>query len=384
MKIGKLKQKSHRESLNIKIKSLYAKLNDFTIIVLMFFDYLSKGGVKVFYGYRKLPSTKEIAKGGIIKFQRLSEMYPNRLRGYNILYMVSSHYPPQAEYIKKASKRKGARFVWNQDGVAYPAWMPTGWEIVNAKLAAFLHDADYVFYQSEFAKESADNFLGKVKSKHEVLYNPVDTQLFHPENKKIDLHSIVILSAGSKYKFDRIEIPLRCLSFVHQQYPHARLRFAGHISPELRIPTQKLISELKLEHHVSFLPPFSQKAAPEIFRKCDMLLHPKINDPCPGVVIEAMACGLPIVYSDSGGVPELVGSTAGVGVATEANWDSFEHAKPKDWAGAVLSVFDSYLEFSESARQRAVERFDLRPWIARHRQIFNELLDRGKNRVGNL
>ena len=36
-----------------------------------------------------------------------------------------------------------------------------------------------------------------------------------------------------------------------------------------------------------------------------------MNDPCPNVVLEAMACGLPVVHAASGGTVELVGDEAG-------------------------------------------------------------------------
>jgi hypothetical protein len=73
-------------------------------------------GIHVYYGHDRLPAPGEVAHGGIIKFQRLSETYPNTPRRFNILYMVSSNYPAHAVHMVRAARRKGARFVWNQDG----------------------------------------------------------------------------------------------------------------------------------------------------------------------------------------------------------------------------------------------------------------------------
>ena len=49
----------------------------------------------------------------------------------------------------------------------------------------------------------------------------------------------------------------------------------------------------------------------ELMRRAHLLLHTKVKDPCPSAVIEAMACGLPVVYPASGGTVELVGDEAG-------------------------------------------------------------------------
>ncbi len=60
--------------------------------------------------------------------------------------------------------------------------------------------------------------------------------------------------------------------------------------------------------------------APELYRAAHVVLHPKYKDPCPTVPIEAMACGVPVVGSRSGGTPELVSPDAGVLVDVEDVW----------------------------------------------------------------
>ena len=87
-----------------------------------------------------------------------------------------------------------------------------------------------------------------------------------------------------------------------------------------------------------------------------------------------MASGLPVVYSKSGGVPELVGDEAGVGIPTEVSWEQDYPPDPNAMADAVLMVADRRDAMGAAARQRAVERFNLDSWIERHRRVFAELV----------
>ena len=142
-----------------------------------------------------------IVDGGLVKFQRMQEEFPNSPRRFNVLYMVSSQMPYGGEYVARFARGKGARIVWNQNGVAYPSWYGRGWEQVNEPMARLHADADYVFYQSQFCKLSADRFLGERRGPWEILYNSVDTKLFTPAASNPDPDHLVLLLGGTQYQY---------------------------------------------------------------------------------------------------------------------------------------------------------------------------------------
>jgi len=128
-----------------------------------------------------------------------------------------------------------------------------------------------------------------------------------------------------------------------------------------------------LSDNVIFLPAYSQQEAPQIYQAADAFVHAQWNDTCPSVVIEAMACGLPVVYSNSGGTPELVGD-AGIGVSSRMSWEEIQIPSFKEFAESVIQVLDRRTDFSKRARERAIRFFNIRDWIKRHQQIFEALL----------
>lgn len=333
----------------------------------------------VYYGHAHIPSRKEFASGGIIKSQLLQEVFRNSPRIFNILYLVSSHLPYGAPQLAAAARMKGVRLVWNQNGVAYPAWHGAGWEAVNAPLATLLHAAEYVFYQSEFCRLSADRYLGIRKGLGEILYNPVDTEAFTPSMSDPDPRHLVLLLGGNQYQLYRLSVAFHVLAEVLRYRSDAKLVVTGRLcwladeAKAARIAAC-LACELGIQEKIHFLGPYAQRDAPEMLRQAHLMLHTKYNDPCPGAVIEAMSCGLPVVYSRSGGVPELVGEEAGRGVPVEANWDRDIPPDPKAMAAAVLEVAERRKEYSAAARQRAKKKFDVRPWLQRHREVFERLV----------
>jgi glycosyltransferase involved in cell wall biosynthesis len=333
--------------------------------------------VKVFYGHDRVPGIHEVALGGIVKYQDLSTRFPNTTKGANVVYLVSSAPPPAIAALIGAAKNAGARVILNQNGVAYPAWYGEGWQRANEPLKQMMQAADYVVYQSAFCKKSADLHLGPCVSGWEILHNPVDTNVFVPGPTLPMERGPVLLVSGSHMQSYRVESAVRAFALLAGKFGSAKLLIAGHLGwrrnhEDAESEVRKLCRDLHIEDRVEVLGRYTQQQAVGILQSAHMLIHTKYNDPCPRMVVEAMACGLPVIYSDSGGTPELVGSDAGIGVAVPQGWETLHPPSPEKLSEAVGAVVGKYDAYRQAARRRAVEKFDVKSWLDRHDQIFSD------------
>ncbi|MAG36156.1 MAG: hypothetical protein CL878_07925 [Dehalococcoidia bacterium] len=339
--------------------------------------------LRVSYGHAGFPDPPPgldtIVYGGPLKYSYLQQHWPHAGRHFDIIYAVSTSHRSDLERIARMAQRRGGKLVWNQNGVAYPAWHGPGWEQSNVPLSKALHAADHVLYQSNFCKLGADRFLGERNGPWEILYNAVDTTRFTPAEVDPAPGQLVLLLAGSHQQSYRLESAARAVEILARQSSDVRLLVTGRLSwtsdpSEATRSAHRLVAECGIADRVEFVGPYLQEDAPAMMRRAHVLLHTQYNDACPSVVIEAMACGLPVVYSHSGGTPELAGDDAGVGVPTELNWEQVVPPEPQALAEAVLQVAERRAQYAEAARQRAVEHFDFQLWLQRHREIFSELL----------
>jgi glycosyltransferase involved in cell wall biosynthesis len=317
----------------------------------------------------------------MVKLQRLHVRFPNTTWRFNVLYLVSSVVPTAGHAVLQRIVDGGMPLVWNQNGVAYGGWHGPGWEDVNAEMACLLRAASHVVYQSRFCKLSADRFLGPPPGSWDVLYNAVDTAAFTPSPPS--RRGLTLLVGGTQDVAYRLTIALETLALVRRVRSDARMLVTGRLAWKRGAVTAAqeagaVLRRLGLEEHVTFTGSYTQSDAPALYGGADLLLHCKYNDPSPGLVIEAMACGLPVVYSASGGVPEIVGTDAGIGVAAPLSWDEEIPPDPETLARAVLAVAERRTDFAAAARQRAVDCFAIGPWLARHGEIFEALAAKGR------
>ena len=128
---------------------------------------------------------------------------------------------------------------------------------------------------------------------------------------------------------------------------------------------------MKLQDKIKFIGKFNQFEAPKIYTLADAYITLTYQDNCPTAVLEAMSCGLPVLYSDSGGIPELVDNKSGVSLEVNSNWDTIETPRTKDIVEGMITIMNNNKSMSEAARTRASEKFDIKNWLERHKVIFN-------------
>jgi glycosyltransferase involved in cell wall biosynthesis len=313
--------------------------------------------------------------GPRVKVRSLMRRFPERRSGYSLLYLLSNAlYLPQP--VVAAACRAGVPVVLNQNGVFYPAWFPKCWERENARIAKVHAAASHVIYQSEFCRRCAERFLGPRAERWEVFPNAVDTARFRPAEHPRPSRPFTFLVTGN------IGAPTayRLISSIEGLYAarkgglDVRLVIAGTLDRRVETEARSLAGRLDTAHAVAFRGPYAARQAPAVYQGADAYLMTKHNDPCPNVVLEALACGLPVLYSASGGVPELVGEGAGVRLPVAETFDAVPVPAPLAIAAGMERIIRSHVAMSRAARARAVARFELAAWLDRHAALFARLL----------
>jgi glycosyltransferase involved in cell wall biosynthesis len=105
---------------------------------------------------------------------------------------------------------------------------------------------------------------------------------------------------------------------------------------------------------------------PYLHRSAHLYFSAELNPPCPNSVIEALACGLPVVGFDTGSLLELVGPDAGRIAPYGADPWKLEQPDIPALAKAAAEVLENQDRFRTAARRRAEQAFDLEVMVERY------------------
>ena len=163
-----------------------------------------------------------------------------------------------------------------------------------------------------------DNLLARTSlnaKKMQVIHNGVDTARFTPAKKNLlrgelglSPESFIVCSLGNIRPTKGYEYLIEAAGQVVREAPHVHFAIAGQGKGKLFARLQEMRRQRNLEENVHFLG-FREDAV-EILSSSDLFLLPSTSEGFSISTIEAMACGLPVVATRSGGPEEII--TSGV------------------------------------------------------------------------
>ena len=236
-----------------------------------------------------------------------------------------------------------------------------------------IEESDGVTAVSRFLKEKTiTNY--SIEKDIEVIPNFVDTEIFKriPEErceskKHIAPHGEKILVHTSNFRpVKRVPDTIKIFNIVQKEIP-SKLLLVGD-GPD-RYECERLVRELNLTENVKFLG--KQDGLVEILSASDVFLIPSQSESFGLAALEAMSCGLPVVSSSVGGLPELVKHNE-CGFIAEIG-DVERMAK---YTIDLLTNDKKYELFSENARKRVLEKFDKSKVVPLYEEHYKSIINK--------
>jgi teichuronic acid biosynthesis glycosyltransferase TuaC len=174
--------------------------------------------------------------------------------------------------------------------------------------------ADRVVAVSEDLRAAA-LAAGAAPERVRTIPNGVDTALFKPGDRAAARRSLglaaegtYLLTVGSLSERKGAHLVLEALGQLADRFPSLRYLIVGGAGAEgdEGEALRRRAGALGVSDRVVFAGPRSRLELPDWYNAADLFVLPSSLEGCPNVVVEALACGTPVVATAAGGIPQLL------------------------------------------------------------------------------
>lgn len=280
--------------------------------------------------------------------------------GSFVLKFLSS----KKKHIPKIVSLKGSYDGWMEK---LPASTLTYKTKVNLGILKYYEElcvrySDKIIVPSDFLKNEVIRFYNADEDKIFRIHNGVDTSLFFPQS--VDkTRPVLFFTGGDSYR-KGADIVIESFVSLKEKYPDLQLIISGCLNID-RFHHIFDQNDIVIGDDILFKGKISYPEMPYYFNLCDIFLMPSYHETFCTSVIEAMACGKPVVVTNGTALPEVVGDC---GLLVE----------PGDVAGfteAVSKLLDDEAlrrKIGKKARKRVEDLFLLERVVENYIQLFKE------------
>jgi glycosyltransferase involved in cell wall biosynthesis len=274
------------------------------------------------------------------------------------------------------ARRRGVRIVQRLDGIN---WLHrrqrTGLRhYLRAEsgnlLLTYLRSrlATHIVYQSAFVQGWWEGWFGAAPRPSAVIHNGVDLGVYTPDGpyeRPAERRRLLVVegSLGGGYDMG-LTTAVRLAELLADQGFPLELMVVGQVA-------QNLWAAAQARSRVPLLwaGRVPREQIPGLDRSAHLLYSADLNAACPNSVIEALACGLPVVAFDTGALPELVTGDSGRVVPYGADPWKLEPPDLPALAAAAAGILSDGPRFRLAARAHAVESFGLDRMVERYLEV---------------
>ena len=178
--------------------------------------------------------------------------------------------------------------------------------------------ADAVIINSESLRSEVQKYLDIDPGKLKLIYEAVDHELFRPGDAdaaraRVASHGVTkpyVLFVSSLWPYKNCDGLLRGWALARKEVPGRQLAIVGPGRDENYLAKlRSLVAELGIADDVVFVGGVPLEETVDFYRAADALL-PVTQQDLRVPILEAMACGCPVVTSDTSAMPETAGGAA--------------------------------------------------------------------------
>ncbi|UCE37896.1 MAG: glycosyltransferase family 4 protein [Thermoplasmata archaeon] len=232
-----------------------------------------------------------------------------------------------------------------------------------------LPNVDKIVTVSKKDEEFYANKYPKEKEKIITIPIPINVDEFDIKAGKKDLRNRlglnqdhkIILYVGRFSKVKGIDLIIRAFLDLNKEVPDVDLVLVGQGEEEGRL--RELISSLRVKN-VHFLRTLPHEDVPNILNCADVLAMASYTEGLPTILLEALACGLPVVSTDVGDIGNVVTS--------ERIGFLLKNRSKEDYKNKLTSALKMSDEYKADRREVA-ERYSSNAMVKRIMKMHNEL-----------
>jgi len=204
----------------------------------------------------------------------------------------------------------------------------------------------------------------------EVILNGIDIETFKPDSDSKVVKNRIVTTASADIPLKGLRFLINALPRILKDFPETHIMVIGKSPNESKI--RKLIDDLDLNEKITFKSNLSEDEIVDIYRTSQIAVIPSLYEGFGFGAGEAMACGTPLISTDSGGLKDVIGDSA-----IKITSGSIEEIENK-----IISLFqdpEKREQLSLKGRNRMEELFDWKIAALNYVKVFEETINKHKS-----